>query len=371
MIDPRFQAVEEAFRANFAAGLEVGAACAVVADGRVVVDLWGGRCWTTGPPWEAHTMVETRSVTKGVAALCLHILVDRGLVDPDAPVRTYWPELRADPLVRHVLTHEAGIPVIDAPLPEGAILDWDVMAAAIAAQEPEWEPGARTGYHGVTFGWLVGEVVRRVSGRSIGRFLADEVTGPLGVDYFIGTPASEHHRIAPLVVAPPRADGRPIPPAFTTTQPPDSLAARVYAPMYPPISPRWNSPEFRSAEIPVANGIGTARALAVIFGELARGGGRLVSEDAVREMSAERVDGIDAVLGMPVRRSLGFDLPTVALPDGRPPHAFGHPGASGFLAFADPEAGIGFAYVKNAGSNADPGQDRRASSLVNALYDCL
>ncbi len=369
--DPRLDAVEDAFEANFSAGLEVGAACAVVVDGSLLVDLWGGSRTPDGPAWQADTMVETRSATKGVTAACLHVLVDRGLVDLDAPVRSYWPELRADPLVRHVLTHEAGIPVIDAALPPNALVDWQVMADAVARQEPEWEPGARHGYHGVTFGWLVGELVRRVSGRSIGRFLRDEVTGPLGVDYFIGTPESAHRRIAPLVAPPPRADGQPIPTPLVAALDPDSLAARMFRPMFPPISPGWNSAEFRSAEIPVANGIGTARALAGIYGELARDGGRLVAPATAAEMAVERVNGTDAVLGIEVRRSLGFELPPDACTDGRPACAFGHPGASGFLAFADPQARVGFAYVKNAGWNGEPGHDTRATSLITALYASL
>src|SRR4051812_36352578 len=149
-----------------------------------------------------NTLVETRSATKGVTALCMHILIDRGLVDLDAPVGRYWPQLRCDALVRHALAHSAGIPVIDKPLPPNALIDWDVMADAIAEQEPLWAPGEKVGYHGVTFGWLVGEVVRRVTGMTIGTFVQEEIAGPLGVDYFIGTPSSEHGRIAPMVVSP-------------------------------------------------------------------------------------------------------------------------------------------------------------------------
>jgi CubicO group peptidase (beta-lactamase class C family) len=223
----------------------------------------------------------------------------------------------------------------------------------------------------VTFGWLVGEIVRRVSGRTIGRFLRDEITGPLDVDYFIGTPASEHARIAPLVAAPSRADGQPIPTPFVAALDPESLAARMFRPMFPPICPGWNSAEFRCAEIPVTNGIGTARALATIYGELARDGGRLVSAATAAEMAVERVHGTDVVLEIDVRRSLGFELPPVACADGRPADAFGHPGASGFLAFADPHARIGFAYVKNAGWNGEPGHDARATSLIAALYASL
>jgi CubicO group peptidase (beta-lactamase class C family) len=368
--DYRFAAVERAFENNFAQGLEVGAACAILLEGRLVVDLWGGLTQRDGGPWVSDTLVETRSATKGVTALCLHTLVDRGLVDLDAPVRRYWPELRADPLIRHVLTHEAGIPVIDAPLPPNALIDWDTIAAAVAIQDPIWEPGERHGYHGVTFGWLIGQVVRSVTGHGIGQFVQDEFAGPLGVDYFIGTPAREHHRIAPLVAPPPprTVPARPVAP---TPIAPDSLAARMYAPVFPPISPPWNSPEFWSAEIPVTNGVCTARGLATIYGNLANNDGSLVSRAAVHEMGIERVAGVDAVLGIEVRRTLGFELPPSWSDDGRPGHAFGHPGASGFLGFADPVARVGFAYVKNAGWGGEPGRDPRAGAMIKAFYDCL
>jgi CubicO group peptidase (beta-lactamase class C family) len=367
--DQRFAAVEAAFEANLSAGLEVGAACAVVADGRLLVDLWGGAVTPGGPPWTADTIVETRSATKGVTAACLHLLVDRGLVDLDAPVRRYWPELRSPTLVRQALSHEAGIPVIDAPLPPGALADWDTMAAAVALQEQIWAPGERHGYHGVTFGWLVGQVVRHVTGRSLGQFLADEICGPLGVDYFIGTPPSEHHRIAPLVAAPTTLSAGEDEPALSNK--PSPLAVRMYAPVFPPVSPPWNSPEFWTAEIPVTNGIGTARALATIYGELAHDGGRLVSAAAVPRMATERVAGVDAVLDVEVRRTLGFELPPPWADDGRPDHTFGHPGASGFLAFADPVAHLGFAYVKNAAWAGHPSRDPRAASLAKALYSSL
>jgi CubicO group peptidase (beta-lactamase class C family) len=365
--DPRFRAVADAFAANFAEGLEVGAACAVALDGALVVDLWDGVVRRGGQPWAADTLVETRSATKGVTALCLHVLIDRGLVDLDAPMRRYWPELRSDPLVRHVLAHSAGIPVIDQPLPPGALVDWEAMAQAVAAQEPLWEPGEKVGYHGVTFGWLVGEVVRRVSGMTIGTFVQREIAPLAGGDYFIGTPSTEHHRIAPMVASPAaRATAGTPAPANA-----HDLAARMMAPVFPPISPPWNSPEFWSAEVPVANGICTARALATIYGTLAQGGGALVGAHAVRAMAEPVFDGIDEVQGLPVRRTLGFELAPPWEQAGRPDGAFGHPGAGGFVAFADPDAGVGFAYVKNAGSPT-PGQpDPRGPRLVRALYDTL
>jgi CubicO group peptidase (beta-lactamase class C family) len=364
--DPRFRAVGEAFASNFAAGLEVGAACTVVLDGDVVVDLWGGTTTPGGEPWREDTLVEIRSATKGVAALAVHMLCDRGVVDLDATVASYWPELRCEATVRHALGHAAGIPVIDAPLSSGALVDWPQMCDAIAAQAPLWDPGTKVGYHGVTFGWLTGEVVRRTAGVSIGAFVREEIARPLGVDFFLGTPTSEHHRIAPMVASP-RSTSAASPAAPTG----DDLASRMFAPMYPPISPAWNSPEFWRAEIPVANGICTARALAGIYAELARGGGVLASSEAVAYMGALVYDGRDAVLGMPVRRTLGFELRPPWANDRRSDCAFGHAGAGGFLAFADPAAGAAFAYVKNAGPAAVGRPDPRAGALVDAMYDCL
>jgi len=367
--DPRFRDVADAFAKNFRDGLELGAACAIVVDGEIVVDLWEGLTRPGGEPWREDTLVETRSATKGIAALCMHMLNDRGLVDLDAPVRRYWPELRADPLIRHALAHSAGIPLIEQPLSPGALVDWDAMARAVAAQEPLWEPGEKVGYHGVTFGWLIGEVVRRVTGTSIGTFVQHEIARVVGGDYFIGTPPSQHHRIAPMFRSPVTKASSPTPAA--AEPPAESMSTRMMAPMYPPISPPWNSPEFWSAEIPVANGICTARALATIYGVLAQGGGPLVSSESVASMGAAVYEGLDEVQEIPVRRTLGFELAPPWEDAGRPDTAFGHPGAGGFVAFADPAAGVGFAYVKNAGSPT-PGQpDPRGPRLVRALYDSM
>lgn len=187
-----------AFEANLASGLELGAACAVVADGSAVVDLWGGQVAPDGPPWERDTLVDCRSATKALTALCLHLLVERGLIDLDPPLRRYWAALRCDPTVRQALSHQAGIPVLD-DVPAGAILDWDTIAGLVERQAPLWQPGERHGYHGVSFGWLVGEPIRRVIGRPLSSFFGDEVAGRLGLDCFIGTPADQHHRIATLI----------------------------------------------------------------------------------------------------------------------------------------------------------------------------
>ncbi|HET9732808.1 MAG TPA: serine hydrolase domain-containing protein [Acidimicrobiales bacterium] len=188
----------DAFRENFDAGLELGAACALVLDGRVVVDLWAGRTAIGGTEWAPDTLVDCRSATKALTALCLHLLVERGSVELDAPVRRYWPELRCDPTVRQALSHQAGIPVVDRAGP-GAVPDWQRMADAVAVQEPMWEPGDRHGYHGVSFGWLVGEPVRRLTGRPLPDVFATEIAGPLGLDSRMGTADTDPVRIATLV----------------------------------------------------------------------------------------------------------------------------------------------------------------------------
>lgn len=366
--DPGFLPVREAFANNFDSGLEVGASCAVAINSRLVVDLWGGETEPGGAPWTRDTLVDCRSATKALTALCLHLLVDRGQVDLDAPVRRYWPTLGVDPLVRHALAHQAGIPVLDN-VPQGGILDWSTIARAVEAQPPMWSPGEQHGYHGVSFGWLVGEPIRQVSGDTVSQFLRSEVVGPLGVHCFMGTPAQEHDRVAPLVAPPPAHGGSGRVSALD--RPADSLVARMYAPVLPPLAPSMNSPEFRSAEIPVTGVTATARAFATIYGELAAGGGRLLSATAVSGMATEQVSGTDAVLGIPVRRALGFELTPSWAEDGRPAHAFGHPGGGGVLTFADSEAGVGFAYLNNASWGGAPGQDPRAASLTRALYEVL
>ena len=368
--DPSFAAVREAFEANFAAGLEAGAACAVVVDGRLVVDLWGGvAAVATGRPWAPDTLVDCRSATKGLTALALAIVADRGQIDLDAPVRRYWPELRADPTVRQALSHQAGIPVLDG-LPAGAILDWDVMAAAVAAQEPLWAPGERHGYHGASFGWLVGEPVRRAAAEPLAAFLGREVFDRLGVEGFMGTPAADHGRVADLVWGRPAHGAARRPPTGPQGAAP-TLAQRMYAPVLPPLAPAMNAPAFRAAAIPVTGATVTARTFATIFGELARDGGSLVSAPMARALGGIEVDGEDAVLGVPIARTPGYELTPSWADDGRPGHCWGSPGGGGVVTFADPVARVGFAYLDNASWAGPPGADPRAAGIIRALYGCL
>lgn len=396
-----FEPVRDAFARNFTEHGEVGASVSVVVDGEVKVDLWGG---TTdregGTPWEADTLVNVYSTTKGITALCANILADRGQLDLDAPVTEVWPEFgqagKAAMPIRYLLTHEAGLPVVDEALPENSVLDWEHMVGALERQAPMWEPGSAQGYHAVTFGWLVGEVVRRVLGTdTFADALRELVTEPLGVDFHVGLPDSEHHRVARLVRDAPQLVGvgnsegvepesRPayargdeelqrLIEAFTS---PDSLAMRSLGLASRPFAPSNNSAEWRRAQVPAANGHSNARALARIYGAIARGGEidgvRLLSPEGVARAGREQVAGPDAVLVMPTRRSLGFMMPVPGSPDRRGPNSFGHSGAGGSIGYADPDRALGFGYAMNRmwpGGFMDP--DPRAQALVEAVHQCL
>ena len=392
-VAPGFEPVREAFERNFREYGEVGAACAVTVDGRPVVDLWAGhtdRARTR--PWTADTLVNVYSTTKGLTALCAHMLADRGLLDLEAPVTEYWPEFgkagKETLPVRWLLTHQAGLPVIDEELPPGSALDWEHMVGALERQAPTWEPGTRNGYHAVTFGWLVGEVVRRVSGAdSFGAFLAKEVVEPLGLDMYVGTPSTEHHRVADLVRdrTPPdpaawkaRAESSPEAKAMLERVmamfSPGSLAFRALGLASPPFAAHNNSPEWRQAQVPAANGHTNARSLARLYGALARGGEldgvRLLSAEAVRRAGAEQVRSADEVLVLETRRSLGFMLPIAEQGDRRGPNSFGHAGAGGSLGYVDPDRGIGFGYTMNLMWNLASimTQDPRAQALAAAVH---
>jgi CubicO group peptidase (beta-lactamase class C family) len=266
------------------------------------------------------------------------------------------------------LSHQAGIPVID-DVPVGAILDWEVMAAAVAHQEPMWAPGERHGYHGTSFGWLVGQPVRRASGTTLSDFVQREVFDRLGVEGFIGTPTEQHHRMASLVWGRPAHGGAAPPPGSAAGGAP-SLAQRMFAPVLPPLAPAMNDAAFRRASIPFTGAAVTARTLAAIFGELSCDGGRLVSATVARDLGDVQIDGDDAVFGVPISRTLGYERTPVWADDGRPAHCWGSPGGGGVVTFADPVARIGFAYVNNAAWSGT-GEDPRAARLTRALYSCL
>ena len=376
--DTRFGAVRETFAEGFRSRNEIGAAVAVMLDGEPVVDLWAGNAdLARTTPWQRDTIVNIYSCTKGMTALCAHQLVERGQLDLDAPVARYWPEFarggKAHLPVRWLLSHRAGLPAVREILPPEALYDWDAMCTALAAQEPWWEPGTAHGYHAVTFGWLVGEVVRRITGRSLGTYFRDEIAQPLGLDLHIGVAEAEHHRIAEMSEIPTdQIDGDAMGLAQVIFSDPQSMAALSF--INPPsLAFGPNNAAWRSAEIPGANGHGAARDLARVYAALARGGSldgvSILKPESIARCGTEQSRGPDLVLQLHTRFGLGFMLPQDR-PDARfgtSPRAFGHPGAGGSLGFADPDNRIGFGYVMNR-MGPHILLDPRAIALIEAVY---
>jgi CubicO group peptidase (beta-lactamase class C family) len=371
--EPRFAAVREAFAANFGAGHEVGASFAATLNGAPVIDLWGGHADAARTrPWRRDTIVNVFSTTKAMTALCAHMLVDRGALEVDAPVARYWPEFaqhgKQDIAVRHLLSHSAGLAALGRPLPSEAMFDWERMVAALAGETPWWEPGSAAGYHALTYGYLVGELIRRVSGMMPGTFFRRAVAEPLGADFHIGLSASEDRRVAEMV-APSAAEST----AAGAAIDPESLLGKVMG--NPPMRPELaNTRAWRAAEIPAANGHGNAAAVARILAALACDGTldgvRLLSPSTLAQALQEQSYGRDLVLGLRLRWGLGFMLSSAELPLGPNPRTFGHGGWGGSLAFADLDARVSWAYVMNKMSPGTTG-DLRAASLVAALYASL
>lgn len=377
-----FEAVADAFARNFEQRGDRGAAVAVYRDGRKVVDLWAGTRDVDGAePWAVDTVQVVRSATKGVAAAVVLLLHQRGQIDLDAPVGTYWPEFKAAGkervLVRHLLAHRAGLPVLDRPLTPAEAADPVSGPAAVAAQAPAWEPGADHGYHAQTYSWLLGELVRRVTGRTIGRWVAEEIAGPLGLDLWIGLPPDEAHRVGRIgaVEEPATAEGgglklRPKRSVAEAYRDPTSLTRRAFRAIDP--LPDENDPGYRAAELPAANGMSTARALARFYAATigdVDGGRRLFAPATLTLARTEESAGPDRVLVVPTRFGLGFMLHGPASPL-LGPGSFGHPGRGGSLGFADPESGIALGYTTNGmrkGVTADP----RAQALIRAVRSAL
>ncbi|MGW3103878.1 serine hydrolase domain-containing protein [Streptomyces sp. NPDC001100] len=376
--DARFAAVRTAFEENFRDRDELGAAVTVTLDRETVVDLWGG--WADAArtrPWERDTVVNVWSTTKGPVALCAHILADRGLLDLDARVATYWPEFAAagkeNVLVRHLLSHRAGLAGLREPHSLAQLYDWELTTRRLAAMEPWWEPGTRSGYHALTFGFLVGEVVRRVSGLLPGAFLEREVTGPLGIDFTIGLPEKEAGRAAELVH----------PPVASTSEQAaifSQLAPAAIAALTNPIAgaAEANTPEWRAAEIPAANGHGTARAIAALYGVFAGrgsyGGHRILSPEAAERVREGQGSCRDLVLGAGFAHEteigLGLWLSGPNGSYGPDPRAFGHDGFGGSCGLADPDAGVSLGYVMNR-MGPHIADDPRKAALIDALYGAL
>ncbi len=376
--DARFKRVREVFEASFATGAELGAALCIFLDGRLIVDLWGGFADKEGgQPWRRDTLANVYSTTKGITALCAHQLVERGELDLDAPVARYWPEFarngKGELPVRMLLSHQAGLPAVSKPLAPTDIFDWGTMTAALAEQKPWWTPGTKHGYHALTFGWLVGELVRRVSGMSIGRYAREHVAAPLGAEFWIGLPAELDARTADLVQGPIVTGDGPNMIEIIAKDPEGMLAKTFANPLLFAMSP--NSREWRAAELAAANRHTTRYALARIYASLAQGGTldsvRVLGRDAIERARAVQSSGQDAVLPMVTRFGLGFMVPPDQEPLGPNPRVFGHGGAGGSLGIADPEARIGFGYVMNRMHTGLWLVDPRPRALLDALYASL
>ncbi|NUS17734.1 MAG: beta-lactamase family protein [Streptomyces sp.] len=381
-VEPGYEPVRAAFAGNFARRGDRGAAVAVYRDGRKVVDLWGGTVSPGGGgPWREETAQTVRSATKGVAAACLLLLHQRGQLDLDAPVGTYWPEFKARGkervTVRDVLAHRAGVPALDAPLTPEQALDGVSGPRAVAAQQPLFAPGREHGYHAQTFSWLTGELVLRASGRSIGRFTAEEIARPLGLDLWIGLPddrVGQVGTIAAVDVPEPAVSGglrtRAKQSVHDAYADPGSLTRRAFAAITPP--PDENGAAYRAGELSASGGIATARSLARFYASLVGevdGGPRLFAPATVTAARTAESEGPDRVLVVNTLFGLGYMLHGPAAPM-LGPGAFGHPGRGGSLAFADPGTGIGFGYVTN-GMQRNVTADPRAQTLVRALRECI
>ena len=367
--DERFAAVGEAFALNFAERDEVGASVAITLEGEFVVDLWGGsRDEARSLPWEEDTLVNVYSTTKTMSALCVLLLADRGEIDLCAPVKVYWPEFAQNGKdrieVRHLMSHNAGLSGMDEPFSGADLYNWDNVVEALARQAPWWEPGTQSGYHALTQGYLIGEVVRRVTGESIGNFFRKELAEPLGADFHIGIGEEHFHRIGELV---------PPPSELSAQVSGDSIAARTFA--NPAIDARESrTPGWRKAEIPAANGHGNARSVVRVQSLVANGGAvfgkRLMSEAGCRAIFDEQSNTMDLVLELPIRFGMGYGLTSDAMPMGPNPHVCYWGGWGGSSIVVDQDARMCVSYVMNRMEQSLTG-DLRGFSLLRAAYESI
>lgn len=347
--DERFAAVREALASNLDSGADAGASVAVYLEGEPVVDIWGGQ--THDGPWQRETITNVWSISKTMTALCALILADRGELDVHAPVAKYWPEFAAagksEIEVRHLLGHTSGLSTWASPMTVADLYDWEKATSLLAAQEPEWEPGTESGYHALTHGYLVGEVVRRITGRTLGTFFREEIAAPLGADFHIGLPPEHDHRVANVI-------------------PSGSTPAPINPPLVADVT--WTE-EWRRAEIPAAGGHGNARSVAQIQSVLAAGGGPMLSTAGCERALEQQSDGVDRFLRMDLRFGLGYALPSAGLPLPNP-HSCAWGGWGGSMIVVDLSSHMTVAYVMNrmAGGLA---VDARGASIVLAAYTSL
>jgi CubicO group peptidase (beta-lactamase class C family) len=378
-VEPGFESVREAFAHNFDVGREVGASFCLHVGGRKVVDIHGGTFDREGTrPYNGDSLQLVFSSTKGATAICANLLAQRGDLDLAAPVSTYWPEFaqagKADIPVRLLLSHQAGLPAIDRTLTPEEVQAWDPVVAALAEQKPFWEPGTAHGYHALTYGWLVGEVVRRITGRSLGTFFAEEIAQPLGLEFWIGLPKEQEHRVSPIVgtLIPEGGASEGMPADFSST-----LLARALNAGGAFGDPGWaNRRAWHAAELPAANGITNAASLSRLYAGVigtVEGGPaeRLLTPEQVDEARIVRTFGPDQVflsLGFPLEQHIGqgFWISSPFAPFGGE-GSFGHSGAGGSYGFADPENNLAVGYVMNKMASGMLG-DPRARRLMKSVY---
>jgi CubicO group peptidase (beta-lactamase class C family) len=382
-----FERVGEAFARNFSEKGEIGASVCLTVGGETVVDLWAGFADAkTRAPWTRDTVSIVFSCTKGATALSAHMLASRGKLDLDAPVTELWPEFgqkgKDAVTTRMMLDHSAAVPALRAKVKDTGPYEWDYMTQRLAEEEPFWKPGTRNGYHGLTFGWTVGEMVRRATGKSLGTFFQDEVAKPLGLDFWIGSPEAIEPRVAPMMPYSYKADQAVTPFLRDLATDKQSIPALFYFNAGAILGGGLNTRAGHAAEIGAANGITNARGLAGMYAPLAQGGGKLVdAKTLVRMGEVSMATHDDATLRIPTRFALGFmksmdnrkrsvgakifgeDCDSVIMSSA----AFGHVGAGGSLGFADPVAGLSFGYTMN---RMGPGllMNERGQPLVDAAY---
>jgi CubicO group peptidase (beta-lactamase class C family) len=383
-----FEGVKDVFETNFAEGLEVGAAFSAYHRGQKVVDLWGGTADADAErAWEEDTIILVFSTTKGMTAMCANQLAQEGRLDTDAPVVRYWPEFarngKEDIPVRYLLSHQAGLAWIDGEMTAEEALSWEPVIEALENQHPAWTPGTQHGYHATTYGWLVGEVIRRVAGRSVGTYLRDEIAGPLGLDTWIGLPEAEERRVAKLIsmlpqgvsaqaLAAPGDD--PVLQMIALFFGPETMLGRALSAPGGALSDQdiWNTRAMHAAEVPAANGITDARSLARLYsaciGEV--DGIRVLTPEQLAKATTRLTEGPNRVLmDLDIQFGLGFMVRSDLLPIGGP-RSFGHFGAGGSVGWADPEAELAFGYVMNKMDIGLAG-DQRSMRLISACYDAI
>ena len=367
--DERFVAVRDAMSNSLEKGADVGASVAVTVDGELVVDVWGGHLGDAdATPWERDTITNVWSTTKTMTALCALMLADAGQIDLHGPVARYWPEFaangKADVEVRHLLGHTSGLSGWQEPMTFEDLYDWDRATSALAAQAPWWEPGTASGYHAITQGFLVGEVIRRVTGQTVGQFFRTEVAVPLGLDFHIGLAPSEFGRVANVI---------PPPPLPIEGIDPASIMVRTFANPLMVADIAWTD-DWRTAEIPAANGHGNARSVALGQAVVACGGElqgrRLLSPAGCRAIFEEQANGVDLVLGVPLRFGIGYGLSTPDAPMSPNEHASYWGGWGGSVIVVDQDARMTVAYMMNRMEAGVVG-DERGMGVVNAAYGAL